>query len=66
MQFIIKNRVVDSVIRTLRNAFENDNQFMANNKQMQKVVEDYNNTPHELLARALNQKGMLRIYFTPS
>ncbi|KAA6377766.1 MAG: hypothetical protein EZS28_026706, partial [Streblomastix strix] len=37
------NRVVDSVIRTIRNAFEKDPQQMANNKQLYEVVDDYIN-----------------------
>ncbi|KAA6396580.1 MAG: hypothetical protein EZS28_007893 [Streblomastix strix] len=45
-KFINKKHVVDSVVLTIRNAFENDDQLMANNKQMQQVIDDYNNIKH--------------------
>ncbi|KAA6378566.1 MAG: hypothetical protein EZS28_025909, partial [Streblomastix strix] len=40
------NRVVDSVIRTIRNGFGQDLQGFATPSQMQQMVEIYNNTPH--------------------
>ncbi|KAA6383189.1 MAG: hypothetical protein EZS28_021285 [Streblomastix strix] len=40
------NRVVDSVIRTIRNAFGQDDRDFANPKLMQQMVNIYNDTPH--------------------
>ncbi|KAA6396295.1 MAG: hypothetical protein EZS28_008180 [Streblomastix strix] len=40
------NRVVDSVIRTIRNAFGYDDRDFANPKLMQQMVDIYNDTPH--------------------
>ncbi|KAA6368102.1 MAG: hypothetical protein EZS28_036371 [Streblomastix strix] len=40
------NRVVDSVIRTIRNGFGQDLQGFATPSQMQQMVEIYNKTPH--------------------
>ncbi|KAA6366285.1 MAG: hypothetical protein EZS28_038188 [Streblomastix strix] len=40
------NRVVDSVIRTIRNAFGQDDRDFANPKLMQQMVDIYNDTPH--------------------
>ncbi|KAA6367693.1 MAG: hypothetical protein EZS28_036780, partial [Streblomastix strix] len=40
------NRVVDSVIRTIRNAFGQDDRSFSNPKLMQQMVDIYNDTPH--------------------
>ncbi|KAA6398088.1 MAG: hypothetical protein EZS28_006382, partial [Streblomastix strix] len=40
------NRIVDSVIRTIRNAFGYDDRDFSNPKLMQQMVELYNDTPH--------------------
>jgi hypothetical protein len=59
-QFTNRNRVVDRVMRTIRDIFNqlgaNDKELLCNIKLMEKVVERYNNTPH----RAFDNK------FTPN
>ncbi|KAA6381874.1 MAG: hypothetical protein EZS28_022597, partial [Streblomastix strix] len=45
-KFTKHNRVVDSVIRTIRNAFVDDSQKFADNDLMQYIVKMYNQTPH--------------------
>ncbi|KAA6379182.1 MAG: hypothetical protein EZS28_025290 [Streblomastix strix] len=40
------NRVVDSIIRTIRNAFGYDDRSFSNPKLMQQMVDLYNDTPH--------------------
>ncbi|KAA6386553.1 MAG: hypothetical protein EZS28_017921 [Streblomastix strix] len=53
--FTNHNRIVDSVVRTIRNAFGLDERAFANPDLMQQMVEIYNYTPH----KAFNN------YFTP-
>ncbi|KAA6394934.1 MAG: hypothetical protein EZS28_009540 [Streblomastix strix] len=45
-KFTNHNSVVDSVIRTIRNAFGNDSDKFADNDLMQEMVNMYNETPH--------------------
>ncbi|KAA6373154.1 MAG: hypothetical protein EZS28_031319 [Streblomastix strix] len=45
-KFTNHNRVVDSVIRTIRNGFGNDSEKFAVNDLMQQMVQMYNQTPH--------------------
>ncbi|KAA6381856.1 MAG: hypothetical protein EZS28_022616 [Streblomastix strix] len=45
-KFTNHNRVVDSVIRTIRNGFGNDSEKFADNDLMQQMVQMYNQTPH--------------------
>ncbi|KAA6375762.1 MAG: hypothetical protein EZS28_028712 [Streblomastix strix] len=45
-KFTNHNRVVDSVIRTIRNGFGDDSEKFANNNLMQQMVQMFNQTPH--------------------
>ena len=51
--FVNAHKVVDAVIRTIRNAFGLSDKRISNNILMQQMVEWYNNTPHSSL-RLLN------------
>ncbi|KAA6354810.1 MAG: hypothetical protein EZS28_049663, partial [Streblomastix strix] len=45
-----------AVVRTIRNAFEKDPQQMANNKQLQQVVDEYNNTKRSAFKQKFSRK----------
>ena len=45
-RFINKNRVIDRVIRTIRDGFGMRSTDMRNNNKMQEMVQLYNNSPH--------------------
>ena len=47
--YVLAHKTVDSVIRTLRNAFGNDNRRLADFNLMRQMVNYYNNTPHSSL-----------------
>ena len=55
-KFTLAHKIVDSVIRTLRNAFGEDTRRMADYSQMRQMVDYYNNTPHKSL-RLRNYEG---------
>ncbi|KAA6356496.1 MAG: hypothetical protein EZS28_047977, partial [Streblomastix strix] len=62
------NRVVDSVIRTIRNAFGQDDRSFSNPKLMQQMVELYNDTPHgafdnQFTPKQVNSQQQLEAYF---
>ncbi|KAA6366826.1 MAG: hypothetical protein EZS28_037647, partial [Streblomastix strix] len=62
------NRVVDSVIRTIRNAFKQDDRDFSNPKLMQWMVDLYNDTPHgafdnQFTPKQVNSQQELEAYF---
>ncbi|KAA6395329.1 MAG: hypothetical protein EZS28_009144 [Streblomastix strix] len=63
-KFTNHNRVVQSVIRTIRYAFGDDSQKFADNELMQHMIKMYNQTPHsanmEIVPKA--QKGSANLY----
>ncbi|KAA6358699.1 MAG: hypothetical protein EZS28_045774, partial [Streblomastix strix] len=58
--FTQHNRVVDSVIRTIRNGFRQDLQGFATPSQMQQMVEIYNKTPHLAFMNRFTPKTNIR------
>ncbi len=52
--FTNKNKIVDSVIRTIRNAFGNDIMSFRDNAKVQQMVQYYNNTPHSAFKNKLS------------
>ncbi|KAA6384762.1 MAG: hypothetical protein EZS28_019713 [Streblomastix strix] len=56
----LSDKVVDSLVRTIRNAFGNDPQLMANNKQLQQVVDDYNGTKHNAFKLRFSPKQTVK------
>ena len=66
--YALAHKTVDSVIRTLRNAFGTNDTKIANNNYMQQMVNYYNNTPHNSLrVRNYNYESDSKyIYYTPA
>jgi hypothetical protein len=55
-QYTNKNRVVDRVIRTIRDKIGENPNLIFDPKIMAKVVEEYNNTPHNALDNEFTPK----------
>ena len=66
--YTLAHKSIDSVMRTLRNAFGMNDNRIADNELMQQMVYYYNNTPHRSLKFPCLEQDTSRkwVYYTPS